>query len=166
MALCRSGADTARIALPLLKAAVSARPDDVPAREALGLVLGQLDRDDEALKAFEKALATEPKRESTLVAAAYLTAKIGRRDDAAAFWQRAIAVNRWRSDYHAELANVYLYDGKWKEAAAACRDTLELRPTWVEVRRWLVRCYERLGDTEAARREQGIVLGFGPVETR
>jgi Flp pilus assembly protein TadD len=166
VALCRSGADNVRIALPLLKAATAARPDDVPAWEALGLVLGQLDRDDESLRAFEKALATEPNRESTLVAAAYLTAKIGRRDDASAFWRRAIAVNRWRSDYHAELANVYLYDGKWKEAAAACRDTLELRPTWVEVRRWLVRCYDRLGDTEAARREQGIVLGFGPVETR
>jgi hypothetical protein len=165
LALCRSGADSARIVLPLLKAAVSARPDDVPGWEALGLVLGHLDRDDEALKAFGKVLAIEPNRESTLVAAAYLTTKIGRRDDAAGFWHRAILVNPWRSDYRGELANVYLYDGKWKEAADACRDTLALRPTWVEVRKRLVRCYERLGDTEAARREQEIVLGFGRVET-
>ncbi len=129
-------------------------------------MLSELDRDDESLRAFEKALATEPKRESTLVAAAYLTAKMGRREDAAAFWQRAIAVNPWRSDYLTELANVYMYDGKWKEAAAACGETLKLRPTSVKVRKWLVRCYDHLGDTEAARREQEIVLGFGPAETR
>ena len=87
--------------------------------------LGQLGRDDESLAAFQKALAWEPTRESTLVAAAYLTTKMGRRQEAAGFWQRAIAVNPWRSDYHAELAHVYFYDGKWNAAAAACRDTLD-----------------------------------------
>jgi hypothetical protein len=166
VALCRSGAEGARIALPLLKEALVAHSDDVPAAEALGLVLGQLGRDGEALAAFQRALAREPEREATLVAAAYLTSKMDRREESAGFWQRAIAVNRWRSDYHAELANVYMYDGKWKEAAAACRDTLELRPTWVEVRKWLVRCYGYLGDSEAARKEQETVLGFGPAEPR
>jgi hypothetical protein len=163
VALCRSGFESARIALPLLNAALMVHPDDVPASEALGLVLGQLGRDDEALVAFQRVCAWEPSRESTLVAAAYLTTKMGRREEAAGFWQRAIAVNPWRSDYHAELANIYVYDGKWKEAAAACRDTLDLRPTWVEVRKWLVRCYGYLGESEAARREQEIVLGFGAV---
>jgi predicted CXXCH cytochrome family protein len=166
VALCRSGAEGARMALPLLKAALRARPDDVVGWEALGLALGQLGRDGESLRALEQALTREPNRESTLVAAAYLTANMGQREDSAALWQRAIAVNPWRSDYRAELANVYLYDGRWKEAVAACRETLKLRPTWVEVRKWLVRCYGHLGDTEAARREQEIVLGFGPDEAR
>ena len=149
--------------MPLLKAAVWARSDDVTAWEALGLVLGQLGRDDESLAAFGKALAREPTRESTLVAAAYQTAKMDRRLDSVGFWQRAIAVCPSRSDYHAELANVYVHDGKWNEAAAAFRDSLDFDPTWVEVRQWLVECYIHLGESEAARREQEIVLGFGAV---
>ena len=74
--------DGARIAFPLLKRAVRARPDDVFAWEALGLAAGQLGRDDESLAAFGKALAREPTRESTLVGAAYQCMKMGRRQDA------------------------------------------------------------------------------------
>ena len=124
VALCRSGADGARIAFPLLKRAVRARPDDVFAWEALGLAAGRLGRDDESLAAFGKALAREPTRESTLVGAAYQCMKIDRRQDAVGFWQRAIAKNPWRSDYHAELGLVYFIDGNWTAAAAACRDAL------------------------------------------
>ena len=162
VALCRSGAEGARIALPLLKAAVWARSDDVTAWEALGLVLGQLGRDDESLATFGKALAREPTRESTLVAAAYQTAKMDRRLDSVGFWQRAIAVCPSRSDYHAELALVYFHDANWSEAAAAFRNSLRLRPSWVEVRQWLVECYIHLGDAEGATEERETLRGFDP----
>ncbi len=160
VALCRTGPDGARIAVPMLRAAVWARPDDVPAREALGLALGQVGRDDEALAAFQKTLDREPTRESTLVAAAYLATKMGKRQDAISFWQRASAINPWRSDYHAELALVYFDDGNWSAAAAASRLALELRPSWVEVRERLARCYRHLGQIEAALREEEILRGF------
>jgi hypothetical protein len=160
VALCRSGEDGARIAVPMLRAAVWASPDDVPAREALGLALGRVGRDDEALAAFQKTLNWEPTRESTLVAAAYLTMKLGRRRDAISFWQRAIAINPWRSDYHAELALVYFDDGNWNAAAAASRDALELRPSWVDVRKRLAQCYRHLGEFEAALGEEETIRGF------
>jgi Flp pilus assembly protein TadD len=166
VALCRSGEDGSRVAYPLLKRAVRARPDDVFAWEALGLAAGQLGRDDEALAAFGKALAREPSRESTLVGAAYQCMKMGRRQDAAGYWQRAIAKNAWRSEYHAELGLVYFDDGNWTAAAAACRDALRLRASWVEVRKRLVQCYLRMGNADAALAEQESVLGSGPSESR
>jgi Flp pilus assembly protein TadD len=166
VALCRNGEDGARIAYPLLKRAVRARTDDVFAWEALGLAAGQLGRDDESLAAFAKALLREPTRESTLVGAAYQTMKMGRLEDAVGFWQRAIAINPWRSDYHAELGLVYFNEGSWNAAAAACRDALGLRASWVEVRKRLVQCYLYLGDTEAALREQETVRAFEPPALR
>jgi hypothetical protein len=165
VALCRSGEDGARIAYPLLKRAVRARPDDVFAWEALGLASGQLGRDDESLAAFGKALALEPKRESTLVGAAYQSMKMDRRQDAVGFWQRAIAQNPWRSDYHAELGLVYFNDGNWSASAAACRDALALRASWLDVRKRLVQCYLRMGNADAALAEQESVLASGRSES-
>ena len=107
-----------------------------------------------------KALAREPTRESTLVAAAYQTMKMGRNETAASFWQRAIATNPWRSDYHAELGLVYFNAGNWSASAAACRDALQLRASWVEVRKRLVQCYRYLGDQNSRASEQETVRAF------
>jgi len=164
IALCRDGADGARRALPMLEAALAARPDDVPAWEAKGFALGWLGRGPEGLDAFRKALAQEPDRESAWVGAAYLAVQLDRRRDAAAFWRRAITISPRRSDYHAELALVYLHDRNWGASADECREALRLNPCWVEVRKWLVQCLLQLGDLAAARGELAIVLGFDPPD--
>jgi tetratricopeptide (TPR) repeat protein len=164
VALCRDGPEGARAALPLLEAALAARSDDIAAWEAKALALGSLGRNDEALVAFETALAQEPGRESALVGAAYLTVKMDRRKDAAFYWRRAIMANPWRSDYRAELALLYLRERNWQASADACRETLRLNPSWVEVRKWLVQCYLQLGNPEAARGELETVLGFDPPD--
>jgi Flp pilus assembly protein TadD len=160
VALCRIGEDGARMAIPLLRRAVRSRSNDVLAWESLGVACGRLGRDDEALAAFDESLAYEGTRESTLVAAAYQTMKMGRRQDAVRFWQRAISINPWRSDYHAELGLVYFDQGNWSAAAAACREALRLRASWLEVRKRLVQCYLYLGDNKAALSEQEIVRAF------
>jgi tetratricopeptide (TPR) repeat protein len=162
--LCREGPASARVALPLLEAAVAAHPDDVTAWESKAYALGSLSRYNEAAAAFRKALAQEPGRESALVGAAYLAVQMDRRKDAAAYWQRAIAINPWRSDYHGELALVYFHDRNWKGSADACRQALQLNASWVDVRRWLLYCYLNLGNTEAARGELETILGFDPPD--
>jgi len=148
VALCRDGAEGARVALPLLEAALVTRSDDVTAWECKGHALGGLGRYGEALAAFRKALTMEPGRESALVEAARVAAKIERRQDAAAYWQRAIAINPWRSDYHTELAFVYFDDGDWQGAADACRKALRLNASLVKVRKLLVQCYLNLGNSQ------------------
>jgi hypothetical protein len=164
VALCRDGAQGARVALPLLDAALSARSDDVTAWQCKGCALGGLGRNDEALAAFQKALNMEPGRESALVDAARLTAKMNRREDAAAYWKRAIAVNPWRSDYHAELAFIYFHDGNWQASADCCRETLRLNSSSVKIRKLLVQCYLNLRNVAAARDELETVLGFDPPD--
>ena len=88
----------------------------------------------------------------------------GRRRRPLAYWKRAIAISPWRSDYHAELAPVYFQARDWQAAAEACRETLRLNPANLEVRKLLVRCYLRLNDHEAARREFQTLLGFDPPD--
>ncbi len=162
VALCSDGPAGAAAAAPLLAAAVAARPDDVAAREAQGLALGQLGRGEEALAAFRTALARQPDRESTLVGAAIVAARMDRRDDAIAFWRRAIAINPWRSDYHAALAPLLFQARDWPGAAGSCREALRLNLSNLQARTLLVRSALRLHDPETARREFQTLLGFDP----
>jgi tetratricopeptide (TPR) repeat protein len=150
--------------LPLLEAALAVRPDDLTAWEAKGVALGQLGRSDEGLTAFRVALNKDPNRESLLTEAAFQAAQAGQRPDAITYWQRAIAMNPWRSDYHAELAALHFQGRDWHAAAEACRKAVRLNPAELEVRKLLVRCYLRLGNPQAARRELDNLLGFNPPD--
>jgi tetratricopeptide (TPR) repeat protein len=144
--------------------ALKAQPDDLPAQEALGFALGQLGRPQEALAAFQTALAKVPDWESALTGAAQAAAQGGPRDDAIAFWRRAIAINPWRSDYYAELALRCFRVRDWRAAAEAGRNALRLNPADLEIRKLLVQSYLRLRDSEAARAELTTLLAFNPAD--
>src|SRR5262249_16417173 len=60
----------AQMALPLLERVLETWPDDVPAWEAKGGILHLQSQPEEALAAFEKALALAPERERSLAGAA------------------------------------------------------------------------------------------------
>jgi tetratricopeptide (TPR) repeat protein len=164
VALSREGEESAAVALPLLEAALAAKPDDVPAWEAKGFALRRLGRPDQGLAAFRTALAKDPAREAAWVGAGALAAESGRRDEAITCWQRAIASSPWRQDYHAELALVYFRGRDWKRCAEACRETLRLNPANVEVRKLLVQSYLELGNEAAARAQLVVVMGFNPSD--
>jgi tetratricopeptide (TPR) repeat protein len=148
----------------LLEAALAARSDDVIAWESKGHALHSLGRNEEALAAFRKALTGEPGRESAVVEAARIAAMLDRLQDAAAYLERAIAINPWRSDYHAELALVYFRERNWQASADACQQALHFNSSWLKVRKLLVQCYLNLGRIEAARGELETVLGFDPPD--
>jgi Tfp pilus assembly protein PilF len=160
VALCRDGPQGAAFALPRLEQALVARPDDVGAWEAKGFALGLLGRGEEARAAFQTALTKQPNREFALRGAAYLAMRRGWRDDAIAYWRRAIAISPWRPDYRAELATLYVQARDWRTAAEACRETLRQNPADVETRKRLVRCYLNLQNPTAARDEFQTLLGF------
>jgi tetratricopeptide (TPR) repeat protein len=163
--LCNTGGKSAAaMALPLLEAAVAARPDDLPALEAKGQVLGRLARPLDGLAAYQLALAQKPGRQTALEGAADLAAKSGRYGEAVGYWKQAIAVNPWRADYRAELAAAEIAIRDWKAAATACRESLRLNPFAPHVRTWLVQSYLHLGDRAAARAELAILLRFDPPD--
>jgi Flp pilus assembly protein TadD len=164
IALWREGRAGAAAALPLLEAALTLRPDDLPALEAKGEALGLLGRQEAGLVAYRESLSKDPFRETALGGAGKLASQSRRYVEAVSLWQRAIAINPWRSDYHAELALAQLQLGDWRSAADSCREVLRLNPAFVDVRKWLIRCYLHLGDTASAHRELEVVLGFDPPD--
>jgi Flp pilus assembly protein TadD len=164
VAMARDGSSGAAQSLPMLNAALSSHPDDVPAWVSKGFALGLLGRGEEGFTAFRTALTIEPNREATLVGAAYLGAQAGHRADAIKFWLRAITISPWRSDYRAELARLHFQGRDWGAAESACRETLRLNPANVEVRKLLVECSIKLGKLAAARSEFETLMGFDPPE--
>jgi tetratricopeptide (TPR) repeat protein len=160
IAYSRDGPDGAAEALPFLEAALLAHPDDIPALQAKGVALGWLDRAEEGLATFEIALSKDPNREFVLKEAAQNATLAGKPATAIAYWQRAIAINPWRSDYRAGLAQLHVEAHNWPEAVIACRETLRLNPANRQVRQWLLQSYLNLGQQDAAKAEMGIIENF------
>ena len=166
VALCRDGPQVAAVALPLLEAALAARPDDVVAWEAKGFALGQLGRCEEGAGGLPRrpwpgnrtgnprwSVRRDPRRPG------------GRRDDAIAYWRRAIAINPWRSDYRAELAPLCFRPRDWPAAAAACREALRLKPGRPRDQEDSSSAAAPPRKTrEAARQEFQTLLGFDPPD--
>src|SRR5262249_19645052 len=115
-------------ALPLLEAALRDRPDDLPAREALGHAFRFLDRPHDALRAFEEVLRREPGAEWTLLSSGRIRTRLQQFGPARAALEKAIAIDPWRSDYRRELARVCDQAGDWAGAVAACRAAIRLNP--------------------------------------
>jgi Flp pilus assembly protein TadD len=164
VALSKIGPEAASMALPLLDAALSSRPDDLVARQAKGTVLGRLGRFEDGLAAFRTALAQDQDQELVRMGAVDLAARAGRRQDAIADLRRVIAINPWRAAYRMDLAALYFDQREWPDAASACREALRLNPADVETRKLLVRCYLHLESLEAARAEFEALLGFDPPD--
>ena len=162
LAMCDDWPDSAAAALPLLEAALLRRPDDVTAWESKGIVLGRLGRREESLAAFRTALAQEPKRESTLMQAAYQASFAGRREESIAYFRRLIAINPWRELYHAELANLLAQVRDWRGATEESRAAIRLNPARIQTRQLLVRGELHLKNPEAARKELQTLLEFDP----
>jgi Flp pilus assembly protein TadD len=164
VALCSTGPWAAAAGLPLLDAALEARPDDRLAWQAKGVVLGQLGRFADGLEAFRQILAREPDDEAALVGAAEFAARVGRRGDAIADWRRAIAISPWRAGYRTSLAVLSFQERDWPGAIEAARDALRLNPADLEARKLLVRALLHRGDREAARDEFRTLLAFDPPD--
>jgi tetratricopeptide (TPR) repeat protein len=134
-------------ALPLLDAAVEARPDDIAAREARGFLRWQLRQRDEGLDDLRGVLARAPGREAALTYAAVLAADLGRDEEAVGYWRRVVAVNPWMSPYRARLARLLADRGDWAGALGECDAALRVNPFRDEVRTLRAECLRRTGKT-------------------
>jgi Flp pilus assembly protein TadD len=154
-----------RSALSLLRPAVRAHPDDVPAREAESYALWLCGVPEDALAAYEALLAQEPERERALADAARLAAQLGRRDAAVEFGRRAVRVNPYNPEYHALLARALTESGRAAEAADEARAAIRLDPTDVATRQALITAAVRGGDPDLARREFDDLLALRPPDS-
>ena len=149
--------------LALLEAAVRDRSDDLSAREFLGHSYEILGRPEDALRAFEEILRVEPGRELALRSSGRLLAGLQRPELARAEFQKAIAVNPWRSHYRLALAGVCFQARDWPGAIAACREAIGLNPEMFSARSLLVQCYLRSHEPDKADAEFEVLLRFYPA---
>jgi Flp pilus assembly protein TadD len=147
-------------ALSLLDAALARWPADPNAREARGLVYLLQKREPEALADLEDLLARYPQWESALPVAGWTAGRLGRPEEAEAYWRRAIAINPYYSKYHLELGKLLANRLEWSLALAEAQAALRLNPADVEVHKLLGRCYLGLGNPQQARDEVAIIQAF------
>ncbi|MFO0909990.1 MAG: tetratricopeptide repeat protein [Isosphaeraceae bacterium] len=147
-------------AIPLLEPAVMRDPGDVPAREALGVARALSGQFDAALKAFEEVTQRVPGQESSLRSQALLLTDLNRPAEAARVWRQAIALDPWRSDYHAGLALTAYRSSDWASAVNACRSGLKRNPARTELRSLLVQALLRAGKPDEADAEFAHVLSL------
>ena len=150
-------------ALPLLEAAVHDQPDDLPAGDSLGYVLGVLRRPADALCAFDRVLSIQPGREWTLSYSALALRGLKRLDRSRAVLEETIAVSPWRSDYRLGLARVCSQAGDWAGAVAACREAIRLDPELIDARSLLVQCYLQSHEPNRADAELQVLLRLYPA---
>src|SRR5262249_8848901 len=126
--------------LPLLEKALDRHPDDVPAWEAKGFALGQLNQPAEALKALDAALARAPRGEQALKDALRVALASGASERALAYGKRLLQVNPGDADGHVSMAQLLGKRRRFSEAIRECREALRLDPSLIEVRKTLITC--------------------------
>src|SRR5262249_35382293 len=128
-------------------------PVDLPAWEARAEALALLNRQAEALAAYEAVLTKAPRREPSLMGAAMLAQKQQRLELALSYWRRAVAEDPWHPYYRASLAQMLAEQKAWDEARAHGEAWVRLDPASVEARVLWVTCLAKSGDKDAARAE-------------
>jgi Tfp pilus assembly protein PilF len=149
-------------ALPDLESATEDVRDDVAAWEALGYVLWQLRRLDDALTAYRQALTLAPQREVALLDATRVALALGQYDTAYTFAKRHLAVNPWDHEVHSDLAIIHMKRSQWAEAFKEADAAVRLNPGNIPSRLVHVSWYLRQGDKSRAASEFRRLMALGP----
>jgi tetratricopeptide (TPR) repeat protein len=161
-------------ALMFLTALVDEGSAFADAHNLLGLSLAMLDRPDQALAAFEQAVALNPGYVEAHLNRSVLLNQLGREDEATESMVRAgelgaadhtgfpaVVANKL-ANAHAALGRDYQAAGANAEAVAQFRRALELRPRFSDIRLALGRALLDEGDHAAAGAELDEVLRQRP----
>jgi Tetratricopeptide repeat len=151
-----------RLALPLLEAALQTDPNDVPALDAKAHALWAIGDAGGAAAAFDDVLTRSPRREISLLCAATLAMERKNADAAVPLWERAIAVNPWRHEFHFGLAQAHAERGAWPKSLASSQDAIRLNPANTAARVLLVQYFVEVRQMDQARAEFDRLLALHP----
>jgi hypothetical protein len=159
----RFRAEASRAFLPVLDRAVRAHPDDLAARECLGVALAWQGRPDLALAACDETLAAAPRRELVLSDAGLISRNMGLQDRSLDYWRRALAINPSSSRYRFEVAALLAQRGDWDAALAECRRVLARNGAHLGTRLVLLQYYLHRGMKADARAELETIVALNPA---
>jgi tetratricopeptide (TPR) repeat protein len=146
-----AGVDVLSRTIELLEQAVERDPSDSRAREAFAFTLARSRDLSSAWRQLDEVLRLEPRRESTLAAAASMVTSAGQWSAGAKLWDRARQRNPWIVRYWYELALCYAQLGRWNDCAATCEEALVRFPDSFGARQLLIESRlvaGRLGDAQ------------------
>ncbi len=126
-------------ALKAYELALRARPDDYTALTCIGLVYLQMNCLADALAVYQQAHTTSRNSLGALGRIAYIHAEMGQQREAAQSYM--------------QIAKTYLAQNRRQKAVQSLLLAAELRPTLVECRTLLARCYESLNAPDVAANE-------------
>ena len=161
-------------AVLLLREAVVEGMAYADAQNVLGLSLALVGRQDEAVAAFDAALALNPRYVEAHLNRAVLLNDMGRLAEARAAFETAehlgkpdetgfpVMVANRLANAHATLAHDYRAAGALDEAVAQYERALELRPGYADVRLALARALTERGRHREAARQLDEVLRIRP----
>lgn len=129
---------------------------------SLGLSYDKLDRFDEAIVAYRKALDIDPKAHEVWVNLGVVYRLKGDYDQAIAHYQKALDINPKYAEAHSSLGTLYLLQGDAQAAIDKFETAIKLNPNLAVAHGNLALAYataNRFEDADASLR-QSIVLGY------
>ncbi len=143
--------DTLMPALELAERAVRLDPGSGVAQGRLGWVLAYLERGDQAVAAFEKAIALEPDNAEVLSAFAETMNRLGRPDEALPLLDRAFEIETFMPpSWEWIRGHAFVLKRMFDEALARILPVLERLPEFVPAHVQLARLYVEMGRTKDA----------------
>jgi len=134
---------------------------------SMGNAFRRLERYDEAIEAYRRALQTGPNHPTIQLLHESLgicLAEVGRWDEAIDELNQAISLMPGRADYYYTLSDILGRSGKYEEALSCFEKALNLKPINTRAYRTLGLAYLEIGKKEAARRCLETYLKSGPID--
>jgi tetratricopeptide (TPR) repeat protein len=169
------GRDRFDVALEHLREVTRRQPKYADIHNLVGLCLSLMEKTEEALASFDRAVELNPQYVEALVNRALTLNDLGRYDEARDSFELAAeadfeqGVGRFPSvlagrlaNKHMEIGDLYAVGGALKDAAKQYRRALRLRPRFADIRNRLGRTLLDLGDTDGAVKELEQTLEINP----
>jgi adenylate cyclase len=148
-------------ALEAAQKAVSLNYESFGPQWTLGYVLLQKRLYDQAMTAYEKALALHPYNADLLAEMVNVLTRVGRPQDAIEQMKKAMRLNPLSPNWYAEfLGLAYYHAGQYEEAIVALKPLLHLG--WYSASLRLAASYAQLGRLDEARAQAAEVLKLDP----
>lgn len=146
-------------ALKVLQRAVQIAPQDIGARNALGLVLTRIERYREALEVFDSVVAMQPDFAGAHVARGATLESLGRLKEAEAAYRRGEELQPENLGAVQGLANLLSRRGAHAEARPLAEDVLEAQPNFPDAVMVLAAADAAEGHGERARQRLDLLIG-------
>lgn len=146
----------------LLAPVHTAAADDVAVLDALAIAALIQQRPQSAAQLWEELLTHDPAHTNALFSLAKLHESAGEFDRARPYWERLIAAQPWKAEWHGRYSKMLGTEGKTSQALKAVKKGLECDPTRVETYIWAIELMRRAGEADKTKRFERIVRILSP----